>query len=189
MDSTFYPCRSSLISKVGLFSAVLFYPAVAVALLFVFFFIGVEVHAIKNYTALQLVVLLLTMVVAIVLSSLLFILSRKCYLMERRRISVNNNGFAVTGRDQIRFAWNDIESISVIAYAANASKLIYQVQICISVKPLNDYELRRLRDSYLYGVFNQDKYVLVDYESIAAERLLACSHVRIDDLRSRQMRL
>lgn len=189
MVSTFFPCRSSLMSKLGLYSAVLVYPFVAVVLLFVLFLIGTELYAESSYTSLQVFILLLTMVVAIFLSSFLLVLSRKCYLMETRHISINNYGFVVRGRNKRQHAWKEIGGIAVIAYAASANKLIYQTQICISFEPLSDDELRRLRDSYLYGVFHQNKYVLMDYEGITMDRMLEQSQIRIDDLRSRQMKL
>lgn len=189
MDSSFIPCRSSPMSKLGLYSAVLLYPSVAFALFFVLILIGFESYAENNYTSLQVFILSLTTVVAIVLASFLLVLSRKCYLMETRHISINSYGFIVKGRNESRYAWKEIGGIGVIAYAASASKLNYQKQICISFKPLSDDELRRLRESYLYGVFNQDKYVLLDYEGIIMDRISEHSHVQVDDLISRQMKL
>lgn len=189
MDSMFFPCRSSRISKFGLYSAVIFYPSVAFLLLFALLFIGTDLYSKDDYNTLQVVILLLTMIVAIVLASFLIVLSWKCYLMETRHITLNSYGFVVRGKSERRCAWSEIGSIGIIAYAASASKLNYQTQICIFFEPFSDDELRRLRNSYLYGVFNQDKYVLIDYEGIAKGRFLEEKNIRIDDLRPHQMKL
>lgn len=189
MDSSFVSCRSSPISKVGLYSAVFFFPVVAFALLFISFYISSELHTAYNHTLLQVLILLLMMTVSIVFALLLFVLSRKCYLMETRKISVNSNGFSIGKRKTMCYSWDEIENISIIIYAANASNEIYQTQICIFMEPLNDNALKRLRNSYLYGVFHQNNYILIDYKGIAADHLLKCSGIHIDDQRSRQMKL
>ena len=182
MESNFLPCRSSPMSKIGLYAAVLLYPAVALALLFVPFLIIAETFSESDYTLWQVFILILASAAAIVLASFLLVLSRKCYLLETRHISVDRNGFSVIGRNKKRYEWNEVGGIGIIAYAASASKEIYQVQICIFFEPPGDDELRRLRDSYLYGVLNQDQYVLMDYEEMAMNRVSKNSDFPIEDL-------
>ncbi|MBO5078639.1 MAG: hypothetical protein J6B67_03020 [Oscillospiraceae bacterium] len=176
-------------SKVGLYSSVIFFPSVALVLFFLLFLLIADVCAKGDFTTLQVFILLLTIIVMIVLVSFFVALSRKCYMLETRHISTNRNGFAVRGKHERWHSWKEIGSIAVIAYAADANKDFYQTQMCISFEPISDNELRRLRDSYLYGVFNQDKYILLDYEGIAADRILAQCQVQVEDLRPRQMKL
>ena len=109
--------------------------------------------------------------------------------METCHISIDSYGFVVRGKNERRYAWDEIGGIGVIAYAASASKLNYQTQICIFLKPISDDSLKHLRDSYLYGVFKRYKYVLLDYDKITLNWIVMQSHVQIDDLRSHQMKL
>ena len=87
-------------SKTGLYAAVLLYPAVALALLFVPFLIIAETFSESDYTLWQVFILILASAAAIVLASFLLVLSRKCYLLETRHISVDRNGFSVRGRNK-----------------------------------------------------------------------------------------
>lgn len=189
MNLTFYPCRLSPMSRFGLYSAALFYPLVAAALLFVSFFLGIEIYINGNYTSLQVVIVLFAMTIAILLASFLFVISRNCYLMERRRIALDRDGFVVKARNERRYNWHEIGGIGIIAYAASVSKQVYQTQICIFIEPVSDEGLKRLRDSYLYGAFNQHKYVLLDYETATLNKINSQGYIQIDDFRVHQMKL
>lgn len=189
MKLTFFACRSSMMSKLGLYSAVLFFPAVAVLLLIASLFVGFELCINSGYTFLQVFISLLMMVLAIIIASFLLVVSQWCYLMETRQISIDSYGFAVRNKSERRYAWNEIGGIGIVAYAASASKLNYQTQICIFLEPISDEALKHLRDSYLYGAFKRYKYVLIDYNEIILNRIAMQSQVQIDDLRPHQMKL
>lgn len=99
--------------------------------------------------------------------------------------TVDQYGFAIRDRSDRRYAWEAICSIGIIAYAANASKDIYQTEICIFLEPFGDKDLRKLRDSYLYGAFNLKRFVLLDNDPRLIDALTKCSGLpnRISNLR------
>ena len=188
MDSNCYFCRRSSMSKLGLYSAIFFYPSVAVALLFASVIIISELKFDRSYTFPQLFILLAAIIIAIFLAFFLLILSRNCYLMETRRILIDSRGFVVEKKKR-RYTWKEIDSIGIVAFAADASKQIYQVQVCIFIAPVNTRMLKLLRDSYLYGAFNRDKFVLMDYDKIIMSHLRMQNFVQINDFRPYQMKL
>lgn len=185
----FRPCRVSTISKIGRFAALCFYPFIGVGLIFVTFLLAIEVLASDNHTAGQLVLYILTTITTILLSIWLFTMSKNCYQMESRHISIDTYGFAMRKRVSNQYTWEMVESIGVIAYAADANKELFQTEICIFLTPANDVALRKLRDSYLYGAFNMDKYVLLDYDPILHKELEECSGLSVEDLRSHQLKI
>lgn len=189
MNSDFYPCRISAISKLGRFAAQYVYPCIGIILAGIPLVICAEWYINNDYTVVQTVVLLVTVIIAILLSLFLFIMSIKCYRMEVRYISVDSHGFVIREKNDKRYTWEMVEGIRVIAYAATASKDIYQSQICIFLEPVTDNALRKLRDSYLYGVFNRDKYILLDNEPCLFNKLDTCSDIPITDSISKQLKL
>lgn len=188
MNSTI-SCRSSPISKLGKYSSMFFYPTVAFLLLLVPSFIGIELVAASRYSFWQEFILSLSALAAILLASFLLVMSRKCYLMETRHISINSYGFVLEGKHKKQYGWSEIAGIGLIMYAANASKQNYQLQICIFLEPVRNDVLRRLRDSYLYGALGCDKYILMDYNETYLNLIAKQSHVQVDDLRPLQMKL
>lgn len=191
MDSSFFPCRTSTISKVGRLVALFFYPFVGIGVACLLFPLLYEIIR-EKHTVLQLMVLFLTVVCVISLSAFFLHMSRKCYIMESRYVVFDQYGFEFgygkngTGK---RYEWQKVDEIGIIAYAASASKQNYQTQICIFLKPVNDMCLRKLRDSYLYGVFNLNDFVLLDYDLLVIEKLNKCKSPSIHDLRIKQMTL
>ncbi len=109
--------------------------------------------------------------------------------METRYIAIDQYGFTIRDRNNSRYAWEAISSIGIIVYAANASKDIYQTEICIFLEPIGDKDLKKLRDSYLYGAFNLKRFVLLDYEPRLIDELIKCSGLPIRDFQSEQMKL
>lgn len=99
--------------------------------------------------------------------------------METRHIAIDQYGFIIRDRNDRRYAWKAICSIGIIAYAANASKDIYQTEICIFLEPFGDKDLRKLRDSYLYGAFNLKRFVLLDNDPRLIDALTKCSGLPI----------
>lgn len=177
-------------SKLGRYAALLFYPIVGIAALFCTLFIAIDGMVNKTYsTNIPLVAFLLTEITGVLLSVFLLNMSRKCYRMETRHIEIDQYGFTIRDRNDSRYAWEAIRSIGMIVYAANASKDIYQTEICIFLEPFGDKDLRKLRDSYLYGAFNLNRFVLLDYDSHLIDQLIKCSGLPINDFQSAQMKL
>lgn len=189
MNSTFFPCRKTAISKLGRYSAIYCYPVIGILLLIASLFLIIDV-ADHNYNTLyQLVLLLLAIISSIVLASFLFYMSRKCSIIEERHISISSLGFTIRDKSDRWYAWDSIGTIGIIAYAASASKQNYQTQICIFIEPVNDVVLRKLRDSYLYGAFNHDKLILLDFDQSVLSTLKMCNCTPVLDLRTKQRRL
>lgn len=184
----FFPCRMTPISKLGRYAALLLYPSIGVLLLVVPVVIGVELHINRGDAIVQLISLLFAFS-AIILSSFLFIVGRKCYRMETLHIAVDSLGFTIREKVNRQYTWEAVSDIGIIIYAANASKQCYQTQICIFLRPVDNNALEKLCNSYLYGAFNQDKYILIDYSQVMVERIEECSHMTIADFRARQMNL
>lgn len=189
MNSTFFPCRTSTISKWGRYSALFFYPAIGILSLFALFLLGANVNFSAGYTVKQILVLLLTAIETILISFFMFYMSRKCYRMETRYIAIDNYGFVIRERTDRQYTWDSIGGIVVIAYAADAGRHTYQTQICIFLEPISDGALRKLCDSYLYGAFNRDKYILLDYDPLILNKLEMCIGWPIPDIRSKQLNL
>lgn len=189
MNSDFYPCRISAISKLGRFAAQYVYLCIGIMLSIIPFVICAEWYINNDYTTVQAVILLMTIIIAILLSLFLCVMSIKCYRMETRYISVDRYGFVIREKTDKQYVWEMVECIGVIAYAANASKDIYQSQICIFLEPITDTALKKLRDSYLYGAFNRDKYILLDNDPCLFNKLDACTDIPIMDLVSTQLKL
>ena len=184
----YFPCRSTPISKLGRYTALLLYPSIGVLLLVVPVVIGVELHINRGDAIVRLISLLFAFF-AILLSSFLFIIGRKCYRMETRHIAVDSLGFTIRKKVDRHYTWDAVSDIGIIIYAANAGKQCYQTQICIFLRPVDNNALEKLCNSYLYGAFNQDKYILIDYSQVMVERIEECSHMTIADFRARQMNL
>ncbi len=189
MHLTFVPCRTSSVSKLGRYSAMYFFPFLSIALFFVPILIGIDIENNNAITIVQSIILFLVSICAVLLSIFLLRMSRQCYRLETRYIAIDQSGFTIRGNNDKRYGWENISSIGVIAYAANASKQIYQTEICIFIEPINQTKLKKLRDSYLYGALNLDRLVLLDYNASLSDMLTKVSHLPVLDHRPEQMKL
>lgn len=189
MNITFFPCRTSRISKIGRYGTLFFYPSVGILSLVAMFFLVSGGIFRKCYTDRQIIVQLLVVIGTMLISIFLFYMSGKCYRMETRSIAIDSNGFVIRVKTDRRYAWESIGGIAVIAYAANANKDYYQTQICIFLEPIGDTALRKLHNSYLYGAFHCDKYVLMDCDPYTLNMLETCIDWTIPDIRSKQLNL
>lgn len=189
MDGVFYPCRTSTKSKFGRYIALLFYPSVAAILLIAALQLCVERIRDGSSDFVQIIVTLLTMSILFCLARFLLLLGHKSYLMEIRRISMDTDGFTVKGKREKRYLWSEIGGIGIIMYAASASRMVYETQICIFLSSISNSGLKRLRDSYIYGAFAQNQYVLLDADEMILNQLQNLYHLQIDDFRNQQLKL
>lgn len=137
----------------------------------------------------QVIITLLTLVILLCLAGFLLLLGHKSYLMETRRISMDTDGFTVKGKREKRYRWCEIGGIGIVMYGASASRTFYDTQICIFLGPISKDGLKRLRDSYIYGVFSQNQYVLLDADEMILNLLQNLCHLQIDDFRNQQLKL
>lgn len=188
LRQTFIHCRTSPLSKLGRYAALL-YLLTSLALLFVPILIAVDTLSNNNVTITQLIVSLLTSICALLLSFFLFNMGKKCYQVEKRQIALGQSGFTIRDRKDKWYSWEQIEGIGVIAYGADASKMHYQTVICIFYDPIDRTDLKKLRDSYLYGARNLDRFILMDYDPTLIDTLTQYSRLSIFDYRVMQMML
>lgn len=185
---TFYRCRFSPTSKIGRLFAACFYPFVSLVLLFAQVLIIVDILH-HTPVPMEIVILLLTSICIILLFAFFLKISCTCYRMENRQIALDSDGFTIRDRIDRKVPWKDVCCIGALMYASNASKQHYQQVVCIFLKETDDRELRRLRDSYLYGAFNQDRLILIDRDAIFVKNISNLSGLPVVDLCSEQMRL
>ena len=189
MNLSFFPCRTSSISKFGHFCALYVYTAIGIGLLIIPCIVGIELITSGVDRIIQAGILVLASMASILLVFFLFIIGRKCCCMETRQIAITDNGFIIRDRTDRGYAWESVEGIGIIVYAANASNQIYQTQICIFLEPISDIVLRKLRDSYLHGALGHDKYVLLDYNSFIQDQLKMYANQPVIDFRLKQLSL
>ena len=89
----------------------------------------------------------------------------------------------------MRYDWQEVCEIGKVVYAANANRQNYQTQICFFLKPVDDTTLKKLRDSYLYGINNLDCIILFDYDPFIVEILNELIGPNIHDFRAKQKTL
>lgn len=189
MDVTFYRCRRSSKSKLGRYIALLFYPSVAAILSLAAFQLCVDCIKDESSNPMSIIVILLTMVILFCLAGFLLLLGHNSYLMETRRISIDADGFTVKGKIEKRYRWSEIGGIGFIMYASSASRMVYETQICIFLNTISKDGLKRLRDSYIYGAFMQDQYILLDVDEIVLDQLQNQFQLQINDFRNQQLKL
>lgn len=187
--NSFFSCRTSTASKFGHYFALYFCPLLSIALIFAAVLICIDVDVEKSQIIGQLIIQLLIAACAVFLAFFLLKISRRCYRMETRQISIDQFGLTIRDKNERLVAWTNVESIGVIAYASNASKQYYQTQICIFLKPVISKDLKKLRDSYLFGAFNLDSFILLDFDSQVIEKLERHSAFPVHDYISEQMKL
>lgn len=182
----FIRCRTSVMSKLSRYAAMYFYPLIGFVHLLSAAYMAVGV--IDGSIPFVIIVHLL-LVFSVSFPFFMFGVSRKIYRLENRRIALDESGFAIRDRKVCKYQWGQISGIGIIAYAADASKETYQTEICIFFQPVTQKELKKLRDSYLYGASNLDRFVLMDYTPALADALTSYSGLPIEDYRSEQMNL
>ena len=74
-------------------------------------------------------------------------------------------------------------------YAASASRQNYQKVICIFLVEANNQNLKKLYESYRYGVMNQEEFILMDDNDVLLDTLVSRSGIPIVDFYTRQYTL
>lgn len=182
-------CRYTVTSKLGLFSAILLYPAIGLVVLIVGVYILSDICISQKQMNLSIMVELFISFVAFCISFLLFYLSIKCYIMESRKYAITPTGVVINNFGQACYSWDAICEIAIIAYAASASLQNYQTVICCFLKPPNQYVLSRLLKSYVYGAINTDKFVIIDYHPNTLDKIRDNYPRVIVDYREKQLGL
>lgn len=185
---TYYNCRSSSVSKFGRLTALFLYPCIALIL-----FIGqviILLDVISHRPSLTEGIMLIAVSCCIVL--LLYSLikfSYMCYRMESRQIAIDQHGFTLRNRVAKRVSWDNVCCIGKLMYAASASRQNYQKVICIFLVEANNQNLKKLYESYRYGVMNQEKFILMDDDDVLLDTLVSRSGIPIVDFCTRQYTL
>ncbi len=190
MDSTFIRCRATLRSKMGYYLALIVYPLAILLLSYALVALVVDIVINSKLTVEEGVAFLLFPIFSIIFMIVFFIkLSIRCFRLETRRIAFEKAGFTVRDREDRRYTWDQVSGIGVIAYGASASKEIYQTEICIFLEPITKKDLKKLRDSYLYGAFHPEKFVFLDHTPSALEAVSKCCPFPISDYCDEQIKL
>lgn len=121
------------------------------------------------------------------ISFILFNLSIKWFSMENRKYSINAKGIRIKDNRERFYSWDQISEVAIVVYAASASLQNYQTVICCLFRPRTKDFLRRILHSYLYGVMNQDNFVIIDYEPSIIEELSNVYPDIIADYRKQQL--
>lgn len=190
MNQSFYPCRTSPICKVGRFAAMFLYPFAAIVLFLIPVILISGAITAKTHSGTEIAVSLIASAFSFLTAAFMLNMSWKCYRMESRRTAFRQDGFDIQdGRSIMHFTWERIDCIAIIVYAASASRQNYQTQICIFLDTIDNACLRKLRDNYLFGAFNLERFVLLDYELSMIEKLQTKANRDILDLRGKQLAL
>lgn len=184
----FHRCRFSIASKFGRLSAICLYPCASLTLLLAQIMIIVDILY-HTPTLIGIVMVVLTSICTIMLFCFFLKISCTCYQMENRQIALDHDGFTIRDRKDRSVPWREVYCIATLMYASSASKQSYQNVICIFLEKIDDRKLKRLRDSYLYGAFNQDRLILIDYDAKFVDALVRISGLSIVDFCSTQKKL
>lgn len=186
-ETKLFYCRTSRLSKLNRYVALSLYPISGFFLLFCATRLIVEILVNLELLALHVVISILVTIFSILASYIMFTLSVKIYLFEKRQIALGQHGFLVGVHKNRQYTWNQTSNVGIIAFAATASRQSYQTQICIFLKHPNQADLKKLRDSYLYGVLHSQEFVLMEYSPCLAERIANLWGSSITDYRSLQL--
>lgn len=176
-------CRTSSVSKFGRYISVTLYPLVGLIILFAALFLVFDAIGNPENVKSDAISLLIMTIVSIGISVWLLKLGVSCYQFETREIFVDQHGVVVKGRKESSYEWNQIGGISVVAFAATASRQHHQEQICIFLRPFKQKHLKKIYTSYLYGVLNLEEFVLLDFDPVLLEVLSKYSGLEIVDKR------
>lgn len=183
----FIDCRTSVTSKVNRYAAVSLFAFVGFILLFCGLFLVGSLLGSSSQPAMRVIVTILCIVLAFFASYDLFRISAKVYRFEKRKIALDQRGIIIKDREDRQCLWDQISGVGIIAFAATANRKNYDAQICIFFEPIDQRDLKKLRDSYLYGARNLNKFVLMDYGPALADTIGQYSSLSIQDFRQEQL--
>lgn len=66
--------------------------------------------------------------------------------------------------------------------------MVYETEVCISRQPLTKKDLRRLCGSYVYGISNQKRFLLLDCSEALLQEIQDLSGLPIIDHRPEQLK-
>ena len=178
-------CRHSAHGKLGRFSAKIIYPIPAVICSLMAMYLLCMAIPI-NYNGKW--ILLIYVLISLAVAWMLVRMSVYCYRMESQKFSITDAGINLLSmRRTSSFTWDQIYEVAIVAYAASASRQIYQTVICCFIQPRSGVFLRKILCSYLYGAKHTDDFVIIDYDPAIIEEISARYPKEIADYRSEQL--
>lgn len=178
-------CRFTILSKISRYAALFLYPTAGLLAFTAGMLCAISAfYLCGNFAFLFLIVM---SILAFVIAFFLFRLSVKCYSMESRKFSLSKDGIMLSDNDNSFYAWNNVQEVAIVAYAASASLQNYQTIICCFLKPKPTNFLHRILRSYIYGVMNQDNFIIIDFHPTIVERFSAVYPGEIFDYRNKQI--
>ena len=185
---TYHNCRSSSASKFGRLTALFLYPCIALILFIGQVIILLDVISHRPSLAEGIVLSIVSICILWILYSLITF-SYMCYRMESRQIAIDQHGFTIRDRVDKRVSWDNVCCIGKLMYAASASKQNFQKVVCIFLEEASDRNLKRLYESYRYGVRNQNIFILMDEDCVLLDTMTDLSGIPIIDFCTRQNKL
>lgn len=189
MSSNFIRCRTAKLSKFSRFASMLLEPAIGICLIMAGVIILGDVVESDDLSIAQLGMYIFLSFLALLMAAFMFIFSFKSFTMENRQVQINHSGISVKDYKEVWYSWEDIYGISIVAFAANASRQFYQPVICVFLKPQKKKFLWKILNSYAYGIVNAKDFVILDYNPSILEKFSECCPHSINDLRGEQLRL
>ncbi len=184
-------CRFTSISKFGRGAARYFYLPVGIGLLiagacvFISFLAEYDFSLYFSILRFWLQLFVLSLPLAIGLQFVVF--AFKANTFESKKYTANEEGIAVyCGRKVFLYKWDEISEMIIAAYAASANLQNYQTVICVFFSPRDVSFLKKILHSYFYGVMNQNKFLVLDFDNTTAVRLSSLSYKTIVDYRKEQ---
>lgn len=184
---SFFYCRNSLSSRLNRYAAVFFYPFIAFSLLSCTIYLVIESLCNTEQPAKQIFIIAFVVILSLIISCYMIKMCRKIYRLENRAIALTEYGFSIKDGFDKQYAWKQISCVGIIIFSATASKQNYSTQICIFLRDPCRSDLKKLRDSYLYGAFNYDKFILIDYTPTLLDKLTQSYALTIVDYRHEQL--
>lgn len=189
MSADFIRCRTTKLSKFSRLASMLLEPTIGICLIMAGLIMFVDVVGSDDLSAAQQGMYIFFAFLALLMAVFMFIFSFKSFTMENRQVQINHSGISVKDCKEVWYSWEQIYGISIVAFAANASRQFYQPVICIFLKPQKKKFLWKILNSYIYGVVNTKDFVILDYNPSIFEKLSECCPHSFHDLRGEQLRL
>lgn len=184
---SFSYCRKSLSNILNRHAAMFLYPSVAFLLLFCVIYLIIEALYNTELHTRQISIIFFVVILSLFILYYMFKMSKMIYRFENRQIALTQYGFIIRDRKDTQYAWEQISCVGIIIFSATASRQRYDTQLCVFFEKPEQADLKKLRDSYLYGAFNLDRFILIDYNPSLANKLTQYCGLSIVDYRSVQL--
>ena len=135
----------------------------------------------------SIVLQIMTTVASLLGAGWAFLLGKNSFFYANQKAAFSNTGFAASEQGQIH-PWSEVGEISIIIFGATSGKMVYETEVCISRQPLTKKDLRRLCGSYVYGISNQKRFLLLDYSEALLQEIQDLSGLPIIDHRPEQLK-